>query len=240
MSYDDLFFDHIDAMALRSAGAVVEALYPRLRPSSVLDVGCGRGGWLRVWRQAGCPIVHGVDGDYVDRQRLFIEDNQFEAMDLSTPLDLGQRFDLVQCLEVGEHLPSPASPTLIESLIRHGNIVLFSAATPGQGGTHHINERPLEFWRKLFRDRGYHAYDMLRPLISGNTAIDPFYRYNTVLYASDATELSADIAATRVPDRQPLREYAPWPWLLRRLVLRNLPVSVIDRAAAINARLRHR
>jgi hypothetical protein len=184
--------------------------------------------------------VHGVDGDYVDRQRLLIDQEQFDAVDLARPLELLRRFDLVQCLEVGEHLPAAASAILVESLVRHGDVVLFSAAPPGQGGTQHINERPLEFWRKLFYQSGYHAYDFLRPLIFENAAVDPFYRYNAVLYAIDAANLPADVATTRVADGQLLREFAPWPWLLRRLVLRNFPVSVIDRAAALNARLRNR
>jgi len=30
-----------------------------------------------------------------------------------------------------------------------------TAATPGQGGTHHVNEQPREYWYKKFRSRGY-------------------------------------------------------------------------------------
>jgi hypothetical protein len=34
-------------------------------------------------------------------------------------------------------------------------MVLFSAAPPGQGGEHHVNERTYEFWRGLFARHGY-------------------------------------------------------------------------------------
>ena len=35
------------------------------------------------------------------------------------------------------------------------SIVIFSAATPGQGGTDHVNERPHSYWIEKFSARGY-------------------------------------------------------------------------------------
>ena len=62
---------------------------------------------------------------------------------LANPVDLGRKFDLVQSLEVGEHLPKSAADTFVETLVKHGDVVLFSAASVGQGGHDHINEQPL-------------------------------------------------------------------------------------------------
>jgi hypothetical protein len=59
----------------------------------------------------------------------------FEAADLLRPFDRTLRFDPVVCLEVAGHLPFPWSENLIESLALYGDIILFSAAPPGQGGT---------------------------------------------------------------------------------------------------------
>lgn len=33
-----------------------------------------------------------------------------------------------------------------------------TAATPGQGGTHHVNLQPREYWQENFKSRGY-QYD---------------------------------------------------------------------------------
>jgi hypothetical protein len=63
---------------------------------------------------------------------------------------MGRRFDLVQSLEVGEHLPLSAAETLVDSLTTASDRVLFSAAVKGQGGEFHVNEQPLAFWQELF------------------------------------------------------------------------------------------
>lgn len=102
-----------------------------------------------------------MDGDYVPHDQLCVPADRFIDHDLTTPLDLGRRFDLVTCLEVAEHLPSDASETLVDSLCRHADVIVFSAAVPGQGGTGHINERRASFWAALFGTHGYRPYDLL-------------------------------------------------------------------------------
>ena len=238
--YNELFFDYVDSGAIRSAQAFARTLMPELRLQSFLDVGCGRGGWASCWKAAGCPSVLGVDGDYVDRSKLYVDQSEFAVVDLNRPFDLGRRFDLVQSLEVAEHLRPESSEAFVESLVRHGGVVLFSAAVPGQGGTQHINERPIEFWRGLFAKHGYKSYDFIRPITHQDQSIEPWYRFNSILYASDEgrQSLPDSIRKTEVPSGQPLREFATPRWRIRRAVLRHLPVSTTDRLAAINAKIR--
>lgn len=239
MKYDDVFFDYVDAGAIRSAQVIVVRLFAALRPSSVLDVGCGRGGWLSTWKSAGCTLVQGIDGDYVDRSRLYIAPDAFRPTDLSAPFDLGRRFDLVQCLEVAEHIVPAYGSGLIDSIVRHGDVVLFSAAVPGQGGTTHVNERPLDYWRGLFAARGYAPFDALRPQVHADQRIEPWYRFNTILYANSAGQatLPADIKDSLVPEGIALADFGPLSWRLRKAVLRHLPVGAVNQAAIINAKL---
>ena len=126
---------------------------------SVLDLGCGQGVWLASWVRLGAKDVQGIDGPYVDQERLHIPKERFQGRDLARPVDLGRHFDLVQSLEVAEHLPQSAAEQFVDSLVRHGPLVLFSAATPGQGGENHINEQPWEYWREKFAARGYEVFD---------------------------------------------------------------------------------
>ena len=233
--YDDRFFDYIETGARQSALATIKALEP-LMPSlqSVVDIGSGQGVWAKAFLdQPSINDVIAVDGDYVNRDRLHIPVESFVAHDLTTPLDLKKRFDLVVSLEVAEHLPADVALAFIETLTRHSQRVLFSAAIPGQGGEHHINERPLSYWRELFGQRGYQAFDAVRPTIVENKAVEPWYRYNTMLYVhQDAiASLPAEIARTALDQAQDIEELAPASWRLRCALLRRLPRPAIEALA---------
>jgi ubiquinone/menaquinone biosynthesis C-methylase UbiE len=84
--YNDTFFDYINQSAHSSARALIAALFPMLRPQSVIDLGGGRGVWLAEWQQAGTTGVLGVDGDYVDQTQLAVDKNPFMAADLTNPV----------------------------------------------------------------------------------------------------------------------------------------------------------
>jgi hypothetical protein len=210
---------------------------PLLGVSSVLDVGCGRGAWLREWQNAGVGVVQGVDGPYVRRQSLLIPVQDFTAVDLSKQFDLGRRYDLVTSLEVAEHLPSACSETFISSLVAHTDLVLFSAATPGQGGENHINERPLSFWQDIFETKGYRAYDVVRPVFRAYKSIEPWYRFNTVLYANERIRSSLPEAVTSArvePGR--LNEIGDIGWHARKSILRLLPSTTVTTLSRWNYR----
>lgn len=235
--YTEEFFEYIERGSIASAKRFSKLLVPMLNVSSILDVGCGRGAWLREWQVAGVATVHGVDGPYVRRDSLLIPVQNFSAVDLSTPFDLQRRFDLVSCLEVAEHLPKSCSETFVSSLVAHADMVLFSAATPGQGGENHINERPLSFWQHLFKAKGYEAYDVVRPAFRSDKNVEPWYRYNTILYASAAirSSLPAAVASAEVGPGD-VSEVGDIGWRARKLILRWLPAAAVTTLSRWNYR----
>lgn len=85
--FENEFFDYMDPGSRRSAISVVSVVAERLKPRSVLDVGCGRGVWLSEWKRADVGDCMGVDGPYVDRATLAIPPECFMACDLSRPLN---------------------------------------------------------------------------------------------------------------------------------------------------------
>jgi SAM-dependent methyltransferase len=238
--YDSGFFDYVDATSGRSAAALLARLDLGFAPRSILDVGCGRGVWLAEWKARGVETVMGLDGAYVEPSTLRIAASEFRAADLARPFDVGRRFDLVQCLEVAEHLPAAAADGLVASLVRHGDVVLFSAAPPGQGGEHHVNEQPLDYWIDRFATHGFAPYDCVRPAILWAAEIEPWYRYNTVLFASPAgaERLSPSARAALAVGGAPLPDYAPLAWRLRSAVLRHLPRPVIELLAKVQHAVR--
>jgi len=232
-TYDSLFYEYQREGSARSARALLPMVVDTLDVKSVLDVGCGAGAWLAAYRTLGATDCIGVDGDYVDRALLLIDQGMFRPRDITKSFDFERQFDLVQCLEVAEHVPRHACDTLIDNIVRHGRKVLFSAAVPGQGGEGHINEQPYEFWRDMFASRGYRLFDFVRPKTDGNQAIEPWYRYNVMFFAHDsiAGRLPPEIASTRVPDSATIRDYSPLGYRLRKLLMKSLPDSAVSMLA---------
>jgi SAM-dependent methyltransferase len=183
--YDPNFYAVQAGGSYRSARRIVPLLLERMAVGSVLDVGCGVGTFLRVFGEHGVGDIQGVDGDYVPRGQLLIDAGRFLGRDLGEPLDLGRRFDLVMSLEVAEHLPEALAGRFVDNLCRHGSVVLFSAAIPGQGGTHHVNERWPGYWAGLFAERGYRVLDILRPLLWNDGEVEYWYCQNCLLFADD-------------------------------------------------------
>jgi hypothetical protein len=229
--YSEQFYSYIGSGSHASAAIVVPLVMSALPVGTVLDVGGGNGVWARVWEAYGA-LATLVDGDYV--QAPLVED--FQPRDLSQPLDLGRRFDLVQSLEVAEHLPEASARDFVASLVRHGDVVLFSAAVPGQGGEHHVNEQPPEYWRALFAEQGYDCFDFLRERLCGCGNVKPWYRYNTLIYANEPGQkrLTPEALESRVAKVGLAGNLA---WRLRIGIVRMLPQPAVERIAMLMARM---
>jgi SAM-dependent methyltransferase len=184
-AYTETFFQGLTEQAGGSAAVVVPLLCELFEPSSVFDVGCGAGAWLAEFRRHGVEEIRGVDGPWVDPAQLSIDRACFEAVDLAKPPEADRRFDLVTSLEVAEHLPEQSARPFVEYLTECGDAVAFSAAIPFQGGTSHLNERWPGYWSDLFAERGYLAFDLVRPKIWLNAKVEFWYRQNLVVYMSE-------------------------------------------------------
>jgi hypothetical protein len=105
-------------------------------------------------------------------------------------------------MEVAEHLPPERGPSFVAELCRAANVVLFSAAIPGQaepGSVVHQNERWQSYWAGLFSGLGYRTIDAIRPVIWTNAAIAVWYRQNAFLAVSPDTTLQLE-GATSITD----------------------------------------
>jgi len=239
--YDSQFHSYTRSMGTKSAQVIVPILQEALRPTSVLDLGCGRGAWLEVWKACGASDVLGVDGDYVDRSALAVDEPEFRAGDLGGTIDLQRRFDLVESLEVAEHLPESRARGFVADLCRHGDAVLFGAAPPGQGGEQHINEQPYDYWRAFFEELGYEAFDFVRPQVASHRDVAPWYRYNTVLYVKREAidSLPESVRQTRVSTYKPIRDVSPLLYRVRKSIVYRLPTWATQALATLAKRIPH-
>jgi len=232
-TYDALFYRYQREGSLRSARCVLPIINAALAPRCVVDIGCGAGAWLSVHRSLGVSDISGIDGEYVDRTLLLIDPAHFHPQDISVPFSAARSYDLVQCLEVGEHVPPQCSETLIDNLVSHGRHILFSAAVPGQGGENHINERPYEFWRGLFAARGYRLFDFIRPQIAGATECEAWYRFNILFFAHDSVidALPEFVRTSRIEDGAAIHDFSPFTYRVQKMLLSHLPARTVSRLA---------
>lgn len=238
--YDEHFMDYTGESSRHAAMTIAGLLRGPLGIDSVLDVGCATGTWLRAWSETGVGDIQGVDGDYVDRSRLRIDGSCFRSADLSRPLSLGRSFDLVQSLEVAEHIDATHAEQFVQNLVDHsGGLILFSAAPPGQGGEYHVNEQPLQYWREKFATRGYRAFDAVRPAITADPSISFWYRYNVLLYVRDdrIDRLPATMMTSRINDDQAIPDPTPMMFRIRKALVRSLPYGLQQGLARVKARM---
>jgi len=183
--FDTAYFSWQGDSAERSARTVVPYVVERFQPKSVVDVGCGSGGWLKVFREHGVADLLGVDGPYVQPDALRIQPHEFLGRDLREPLRLDREFDLAISLEAAHYVADEQASTLVESIAALAPAVLFGAAVPHQPGGPGRNRRWPAWWAALFAKHGFRAEDWLRPLVWGDERVDWWYAQNTILYLRD-------------------------------------------------------
>lgn len=137
---------------LKDPEIIVPKILEIINPKSVVDIGCGIGTFLNVFNRYGINNLMGLDGHWVDKSLLLknIKANQFREIDLEKEFSLEQKYDLVVSLEVAEHLSKASASNFVKNLVNAGEVILFSAAIPNQGGQNHLNEQPISYWNHLF------------------------------------------------------------------------------------------
>lgn len=181
--YDKGFYQDQQDGSSRSAAIIIPKIFEIYSPASVLDIGCGVGTWLKVFKEKhGVKEVCGVDGEYVNQDMLQISKDEFVFHNLEQQYTPKKKYDLAISMEVGEHLPETSADKLVAALTQASDFVMFSAALKGQTGTYHINEQYPEYWAKKFTDRGYVCIDHIRKQVWNNRDIEVWYRQNVLLF----------------------------------------------------------
>ena len=168
----------------QAARIVVPMVMELFHPASVVDFGCGLGDWLAEFQSRGVPRILGLDGAWVPVQNLQFPPTYFRTIEFTSTYTLEERFDLAVCLEVAEHFTDQHATRLISALTTAADVVLFSAAIPGQGGYEHINERFQKDWIDRFSAQGFTAFDLIRSRIWLHPDVAYWYQQNILLFAN--------------------------------------------------------
>jgi SAM-dependent methyltransferase len=219
--YNAKFYRDLEATR-DSAREMLPLVLELVKPTSVVDIGCGAGHWLAEAMEMGVSDVSGVDGEWALQAQLQIPREKFLEHDLRKPLKLGRKFDLAMSLEVAEHLPSSQAEGFVRTLCEAADVALFSAAIPGQGGRHHVNEQWPAYWAKLFGENGLGCYDVLRPRIWNNGKVLWYYAQNCFLFARPG------LLKNCAPTTEPLALVHPRLWLAQ-VERMNSPGKLIEK-----------
>ena len=237
-AYSLKFYKSVDIRANESASSIFGVLNKFLDIKtliSIIDVGCGSGAWLNAALKNTSARVCGYDlpesiainqsrfGDsFTTRLELVTSDFESKSELKFQPAQLGI------CLEVLEHLKDETGCRILESMSSSCEIILFSAATPGQGGTGHINEREHSYWLDKFRLKGFEVYDCIRPELQSNKSSARYYALNTFLLVksnslgqSEVSTLQPFLRDKDVKDFRRPREK------IQFLIIRILPVRMV-------------
>lgn len=196
--YSPSFYKGHERGSYESAKAILPILQEYFDPQSVIDMGCGLGLWLKVWKdELHIKKVKGVEGKYINRSEIKLEEHLIETHDLKTPYKSSEKYDLAMTLEVAEHLPEESADSFIKTLTDLSDIVLFSAALIGQEGTYHINEQMPEYWAEKFKKQGYFPLDLIRPFIWNHPQVEYWYKQNILIFVNSdlLPELSDELLA---------------------------------------------
>ncbi|HWI19763.1 MAG TPA: 6-hydroxymethylpterin diphosphokinase MptE-like protein [Vicinamibacterales bacterium] len=176
------------AVATRLAGLIAD----EFKPSSVIDIGCGAGYWLKALADRGVRDLRGIsprmDGEAVaacvDRG----------ALSMLTGDD--RRFDLALCLEVTQYVAPEHHDAVIEACARASDVVVFSSRVPGAPGSS-PHDRPMEYWAAKFWRHGFVVDDCLRPRLESHANMPSTLFDCLVVFRRQFSQADVDNTAIR-------------------------------------------
>ena len=131
--------------------------YKFIKISSIIYLGCGVGSYLLGFYECGLRDMLGLEinlrlaEEFIDER---IRHNVIEQ-DITKEINISRKYDCVWSVEVGEHICPEDTIRFIKNLCNlSSRYILFTAAPPGQRGSHHQNCREKSFWIQSVCDEG--------------------------------------------------------------------------------------
>ncbi|MBS0169384.1 MAG: methyltransferase domain-containing protein [Nitrospira sp.] len=146
-------YNRYEGKWLQFFGLVADHIIKQIGPRKVLDAGCAKGFLVEALRDRGVE-AYGIDlSEYaISEVRRDIRP-YCRVASLTEPI--AERFDLVVCIEVLEHIPEEIGRHVIANLCRSTDDILFSSTPDDFAEPTHINVRPRSYWNALFAEQGF-------------------------------------------------------------------------------------
>jgi|TARA_R110000803_G_scaffold2544_9_gene8683 hypothetical protein len=170
---------HDDKGALEWAAA-------HLGIKSMLDIGCGQGCVSLSAVNMGMEVL-AVDGDPGDLhgEWNFVRDEKipFLLHDYTEgSVNPDREFDLCWSVEFLEHIEAKYIPNFMNDF-QKCKYVFVTAAKPGDGGKHHVNEQLPEYWIDVFLQYGFVYNEQLTSDLKENSSMKKrFFNRNGLVF----------------------------------------------------------
>jgi SAM-dependent methyltransferase len=198
---------------------LAETLVDRLAPRRVLDVGCAKGFLLEVLRDRGVEAF-GVDVSSFAVGEIRADLQPYARVLDAASLDPSERYDLVTCIEVLEHMPEPAALAALDAMCQVAPVVVFSSSPDDHDEPTHVNVQPIGYWVEAFAARGFSprldldlsgfagqamAFERAAPPIADDAQVRALYAAwveRAVSLAHRTTDLARQTAAAEAAARE--------------------------------------
>ena len=133
---------------------LADAIHEVLGTRNAIDIGCGEGMMTARLAELGWDIT-GAEGS-TEAISKKVPNVDIKLYDLSKPDNPAGLCECVICTETAEHIEEEFADNVISNVAKSGkNIMVWSAAKPGQLWPGHINLQPREYWLNKLSKYGW-------------------------------------------------------------------------------------
>ncbi len=154
-------YDRSHDAFLRFFRTIAQHIKARLRPESVMDVGCAKGFLVEALRDQGIEAF-GIDTSTYAISQVRPDMRPWCRVGSATePLE--RSYSLITFIEVAEHLAGADVKLALDNVCRHAETVLFSSSPDDHYELTHVHVRPRSYWLSCFEERGFtldRAFDL--------------------------------------------------------------------------------
>lgn len=135
-------------------GDYADRIIKEINPHKTLDVGCAKGYMVEALRDRGVE-AYGIDvSEYaVSEARKDIEP-YCRVQSVLHPLE--EKYDLITCIEVLEHLDNKDIPLAIQRMCEAADDILFSSTPFDYTEESHVSVHAPEYWAEQFAYNGFY------------------------------------------------------------------------------------
>jgi SAM-dependent methyltransferase len=188
--YNENFYKSVEVRAIETADRVIKILFESLPAiESVKDIGCGSGIWIKKFHEAK-KLKRAIGFDLAEalipNKKVLRSEIEFFPVDFeNVEENIFPKTDLSIFLEVAEHLSEGTAKKIIKFICKTSDLVIFSAAIPGQGGYNHMNEHSMQYWVQLLEANKFIVFDLFRSELNKFKRLPFYYRNNIILAVSE-------------------------------------------------------